>query len=345
MEYGAKTDIIAQTARLAGRLLLENGAETYRVEDTVSYICKSFGLTEVSVLSLPTGTVYSFVDADGVPHCEVIRIKVRTTNLGQVARVNEISRGIVTGAIPLAEGYERLDALSRAKPQPLWLAILASAVSAAFFSLLFGGNAFDFLIALLCGAVTRALAVLFSEDSVSSTLYTLLSGALSAAIAVFSVRLYPLGNQTSIIIGAIMPLLPGLAITNAIRDTVNGDLVSGVARTADALLKAVAIAAGVGAAPVAAFVAGVLVGISAEITARLRKGPAIVYATMGVIPLVPGYGLYRTMEYMVQTDYMQALAAGMETALVAGAIALSLGFSTVVARNAFRLLGLRHHRD
>ena len=128
-----------------------------------------------------------------------------------------------------------------------WLAILASAVSAAFFSLLFGGNAFDFLIALLCGAVTRALAVLFSEDSVSSTLYTLLSGALSAAIAVFSVRLYPLGNQTSIIIGAIMPLLPGLAITNAIRDTVNGDLVSGVARTADALLKAVAIAAGVGA--------------------------------------------------------------------------------------------------
>ena len=247
MEYGAKTDLIAQTARLAGRLLLENGAETYRVEDTVSYICKSFGLTEVSVLSLPTGTVYSFVDADGVPHCEVIRIKVRTTNLGQVARVNEISRGIVTGAIPLAEGYERLDALSRAKPQPLWLAILASAVSAAFFSLLFGGNAFDFLIALLCGAVTRALAVLFSEDSVSSTLYTLLSGALSAAIAVFSVRFYPFGNQTSIIIGAIMPLLPGLAITNAIRDTVNGDLVSGVARTADALLKAVAIAAGVGA--------------------------------------------------------------------------------------------------
>ena len=106
-----------------------------------------------------------------------------------------------------------------------------------------------------------------------------------------------------------------------------------------------ALLLGLDSAPVAAFVAGVLVGISAEITARLRKGPAIVYATMGVIPLVPGYGLYRTMEYMVQTDYMQALAAGMETALVAGAIALSLGFSTVVARNAFRLLGLRHHRD
>ena len=71
---------------------------------------------------------------------------------------------------------------------------------------------------------------------------------------------------------------------------------------------------------------------------------SVIDALRRVIPLVPGYGLYRTMEYMVQTDYMQALAAGMETALVAGAIALSLGFSTVVARNAFRLLGLRHHR-
>ena len=57
MEYGAKTDLIAQTARLAGRLLLENGAETYRVEHTLRYICESFALTEVSLLSLPTATL------------------------------------------------------------------------------------------------------------------------------------------------------------------------------------------------------------------------------------------------------------------------------------------------
>ena len=70
---------------------------------------------------------------------------------------------------------------------------------------------------------------------------------MSAGIAVGTARLLPGANDTAIIIGAIMPLLPGLAITNAIRDTVNGDLVSGVARAAEALLKAVAIAAGVGA--------------------------------------------------------------------------------------------------
>ena len=77
-------------------------------------------------------------------------------------------------------------------------------------------------------------------------MYSLLAGALSSVIALASVRIFSMGSQTAIITGAIMPLLPGLAITNAIRDTVNGDLVSGVARTAEALLKAIAIAAGVG---------------------------------------------------------------------------------------------------
>lgn len=98
-----------------------------------------------------------------------------------------------------------------------------------------------------------------------------------------------------------------------------------------------AILLGTGSTTAAAFAAGVLIGLAAEGTARVLKSPAIVYATMGVIPLVPGYGLYRTMEYMVQTDYTRALSAGMETVLVAGAIATSLGFSTVIARNILRI--------
>ncbi len=247
LEHEVETERIMRTARLAGRLLLENGAETYRVEDTVKTILEGFGFEEVAVLALPTGAVYSFVDEKGVPRSEVIRTKVRTTNLGQVAKVNSISRGMVSGEIALEEGCKSLEALRQARPQPLWIAMPASAVSAAFFSLLFGASGFDFCIAFLCGALTRALAMFFREDSVSSTMYALISGAISAIIAAGSVRLFHIGNQTPIIIGAIMPLLPGLAITNAIRDTVNGDLVSGVARTADALLKAVAIAAGVGA--------------------------------------------------------------------------------------------------
>ena len=167
-------------------------------------------------------------------------------SLSVVSRVNAISRAVTAGSLSMEQGFAQLEELSRTPPQPLWQGLLANGLSASFFALLFHGGGFDFAVALVCGLLTRLLGLLFSEDSVSSTLYALLSGALSAVVAVLSVRFFHMGNQTPIIIGAIMPLLPGLAITNAIRDTVNGDLVSGVARTAEALLKAVAIAAGVG---------------------------------------------------------------------------------------------------
>ena len=244
---GKHMEIAVRAAKLAGRLLLENGAETYRVEDTVQYICDKFGLNEVSVISLPTGTVYSFVDEAGKPHSEVIRTKVRTTNLDVVAQVNDISRKLITDEMTPEEGYAALQALSKVGPQRLGESVLANVMSAAFFSLLFGAGWFDFIVAAVCGAMGRLLGLLFRDDSVSSTMYALLAGALSAVITKASIAVFGMGDQTAILIGAIMPLLPGLAFTNAIRDTVNGDLISGVARGADALLKAVAIAAGVGA--------------------------------------------------------------------------------------------------
>lgn len=97
-----------------------------------------------------------------------------------------------------------------------------------------------------------------------------------------------------------------------------------------------ALALSSGSTLLAAFFACLLIGAISELAARLLKGPTIVFATMGVIPIVPGYGLYQTMEYMVQSDYSSALAIGMETLLVAGAIAMSLGFTTVFARAMLR---------
>ena len=94
-------------------------------------------------------------------------------------------------------------------------------------------------------------------------------------------------------------------------------------------------------APVAAFISCLLVGLIAEAAARILKGPTIVFATMGIIPMVPGYGMYRTMEAVVQGDYEKGIAVGMETIMVAGAIALSLGFATVIARRLIRKRGAR----
>ena len=89
-------------------------------------------------------------------------------------------------------------------------------------------------------------------------------------------------------------------------------------------------------AAVASFAAAVFVGLASEIAARKLKSPAVVFTTMGVIPLVPGAWLYRTMLHIVNADYATATAVGLETIMIAGAIALALGFSTVMARSILR---------
>ena len=77
--------------------------------------------------------------------------------------------------------------------------------------------------------------------------------------------------------------------------------------------------------PVAgAFAAGLLIALISELLARRLKAPAILFASVGVIPLVPGGGLYNTMLYMTQGDYGSAISEGVSTILIAGSIALSI---------------------
>ncbi len=86
-------------------------------------------------------------------------------------------------------------------------------------------------------------------------------------------------------------------------------------------------------APVGATFSGAfVVAVLAELLARAQKAPAIIYALIGIVPLVPGAGLYRTMLMLVLREYGSAAAVGVETVLSAGGIALAIAVVAVFAR-------------
>lgn len=233
---------------LSTRLLLECGAETYRVEDTVRYLAQHFGAKDAQAIALPTGLFYSITDPDGHTSTQVLRVHRRSTNLSTIARVNDISRALIDGSLPLQSGISALEALENgSKPQPEWLTMLGSSAAAGFFALLFNGSLSDLLVAALCGVITQAMSRLLRQSTLlSACVYLFSAGMVAAAVAKLSLFWIPAGSISAITIGAIMPLLPGLLITNAVRDTISGDLVSGTARGAEALVRCLAIAAGVG---------------------------------------------------------------------------------------------------
>ena len=86
---------------------------------------------------------------------------------------------------------------------------------------------------------------------------TFISACLSALAALALAGLVPGTHSDTIIIGALMALVPGMIFTNAMRDIIAGDMVTGISRTTEAILIGVFIALGSGVALFAARALGV----------------------------------------------------------------------------------------
>lgn len=231
-------------ATLAARMMLECGGEIYRAEETAIRMCHAFGLRVADIMCFPTGLVLSVTLENGENLSRVYRIRERTLQLEQLDQVNSISRAVAAGQLDPEGACQALEAFRRkAPPSPLLLSA-AFAVSAGFFSVMFGGGLKEFVIAFLAGGLTQGLIPVFRRLHAQPLLIPLIAGILASGGALILIRLMG-GNQEAAISGAIMPLLPGLAMTNAVRDTMRGDLVAGMARSVEALLSAALIAAAV----------------------------------------------------------------------------------------------------
>jgi uncharacterized membrane protein YjjP (DUF1212 family) len=231
---------VARVAQMAARLMLANGGETYRAEETARHICRAFGY-ESDAIAFPTGLMLCV----GAERALIARVSRRQVDFSRIDRVNAISRELSCGARTLGEAEAELSALI-ARPYAGGLSqSLIAAGSSSMFALMFGGAPFDIAAAGACAFLAQAVSGRMSDEA-GLPLVSLLGGALTALMALALTAVFRMGDVDRIIISAMMPLLPGLAMTNAIRDAMRGDLVSGVARAGEALIRAVVLAAGAG---------------------------------------------------------------------------------------------------
>lgn len=228
---------------LAGKILMENGAETYRVEDTMNRLARSFSVNDAQSFVTPTGIIFAI---EGCDVTQLVRITHRGTNLRKVTEVNSLSRQAAAGQADLAAAHERLrmiDQSTRAYKE--WLQILAAAFASGCFLLMFLGKWNDFLPAFVAGGAGQAGVMYFHRLTKVKFFSEFMSSILIGLIAVLSVKAGIGIEINKIIIGAVMPLVPGVPITNAVRDIMAGDLVSGLSKSAEAGLTAFAIGIGV----------------------------------------------------------------------------------------------------
>ncbi len=370
------------------------GAETYRVEESVSRVLSSYGL-QAEVFAIPNNLTVSIETPEGKPMTRMRRIGAHGNDLDSVDQFSAVSRAICNRKPEPREARQWVAYIRRHKRSysPL-MVCLGNFLGAGGFGMFFGGSWLDGLWAGVCGILVGFVNQMLDKVQANAFFRTIAAAFLMSLTAYGVAAAGLTHNADDVIIGALMILVPGLLFTNAMRDIIYGDTNSGINRIVQVFLIAAAIALGTAAAwnfsadlwgepadlyslkysfwmqNLVTFVGcigfailfnihgwGVLIsalggvltwavylgvislgygdilgnfwaalfaGFFAEIMARIRRKPAIAYLVVSIFPLLPGAGVYYTMNFAVRGQMEMFANTGMHTAAVAGIMAVGI---------------------
>ncbi len=231
-----------------GEVMLESGGEIYRVQETVSRVLESYGIEDYHVFVITNG-IFATVHEQREDAGSMVRyVPIGEVDLQRVAAVNQLSREISAGECTVEEAYGRLRQCKEGARPSKWVLILSGGIGCAGFGYLMGGRPYDSFFSFFLGMLLEVFLLVTAHYKASKFIVNILGSALVTA---GSLALYAAGTGVlfdRVIIGGIMPLLPGVSMTMSIRDLFGGDYLSGSIRLIDALLTGMCIAIGVGAA-------------------------------------------------------------------------------------------------
>ena len=377
-----------------GYELAMSGAETFRVEESVTRMLAAYGV-DSDVFAIPNYIMITIRRKDGTPITRMRRIGHHGNNMDSVERFNALSRRFVSQRPALEEAHTLLHQTRQScRSYSRKTRYLAHFLGAGGFGLFMGGTMVDGFSAGLCGLLVGIADNYLDGLKANQFFRTIASSFLMAMLA------YALGafgfarNPDAVTIGALMLLVPGLLFTNAMRDIIYGDINSGVNRIVQVFLIAVALSLGTavawnisarfwgtpvnlgiadynfatqcvlcflgcigfsilfnihdlgviicalgatlvwavyltaesltGSAILGYFWGAVFASAYSEVMARIRKFPAITYLVISIFPLIPGAGVYYTMNHAVQGDMEAFASQGMYTAAIAGIMAIGI---------------------
>ena len=242
--------LLLEAATTLGYRLAMSGAETFRVEESIIRVLKTYGY-EAEAFAIPNCLTVSIITRSGLPMTRMRRIGPHGSDLDAVEKYANLSRSICTLS-PAPTPAEFMNMLQyvedHRRSYNLLMQIVGFFLSGFGFCFTFGGTFPDAVGAGICGLVVLCVDRLM--DRLNSTqFFRTIVGSFFLTLVAYLIHFQGIGqNVDATIIGALMLLVPGLLFTNAMRDIMYGDTNSGMNRVVLVLLIAVAIALGAAAA-------------------------------------------------------------------------------------------------
>lgn len=234
-----------EVAAQAGHVMLENGAEISRVEDTMKRISTAYGATERNFFVLSNGIFTTGSKAGAGCYANVEYIPLKGAQMEKIVRINQLAREIEDGKYDVGDARRKVAEIRNSPAKPAWEQLLGAALGSAGFCMLFGGSFLDSAAAFFAGVLVWGAVLLTGRPGVSKIVVNIVCAALAT---IMCTAFHSIGFGSSLgnmIIGAIIPLIPGVPFTNGIRDIAHEDYIAGITRLMDALFVFFGIALGV----------------------------------------------------------------------------------------------------
>lgn len=228
-----------------GRQMLICGGEVHWIEESLRKIFQEYGVTNTDVFIITSSIVVTIHTAEGDVYTQTRRIAESTSDFEMLHRLNDCSRWICKQHPASHEIRTRLNNITlRTGHYPLWLNFLCYAVIAWAFTLFFGGKLPDACVSFGVGLIMRTV-IYICDNTISNKIFTKFMAALAATlVSLLALHLHWISGVDKVMIGNIMTLIPGIGLTNALRDLFVGDSIAGLLRTIEAGIAALAIAGG-----------------------------------------------------------------------------------------------------
>ena len=216
-----------------GEALLCYGAEISRVEETIQRVADHFQIEEVEMYVITNGLFVNVHQQEEHTSTRLKYVPSISVNMKKLCDINELSRRIEQENLSVDTALKTLEQIRAAKNEPVWDLVLSSGVGAAAF---------------VCGVILQMFFSFLEAKhvNISKVLLEIIGGLLVTILCVILQRIGVSEHLELAIAGAIIPMIPGVAFTNGIRDIVDGDYLSGCVRLLDAILVFCSIAIGVG---------------------------------------------------------------------------------------------------
>ncbi len=237
--------IFLHTLLDVGEVMLANGAEIKRVEDTMERMGRAYGASRMNVFSIISFILVTMSLPDGQEVTQTRRIlKPAGTDFEKLEELNRLSRRYCSHPMSIEELHGEVEKIKADNRHELVCSYLGSMLIAAGFAVFFGGSVWDGLVSAVFAVLICLLQRHLDAFCTNRLVFNVIASFLAGVGICLVTKYVPGLNQDKIIIGDIMLLIPGIALTNSIKDMLVGDTLSGVLRLIEALLWAGALACG-----------------------------------------------------------------------------------------------------